>query len=188
MLEQIFGSKARVQIITLFIRNKDKQFYVREISRITGHYINSIRRELDNLTRFGLLKSVESDRKKYYGIDTTFFLFNEVKNLFLKSRVFLENDLTSRIKKAGDIHLLVFTGGFTDAKTKTDLLVVGESVNSGVLELLLQEFGNATGHEIKYTLFEPQEFEYRQSISDSFIHEIFEKKHIILIDKRDNKK
>ncbi|KKT48044.1 MAG: hypothetical protein UW40_C0055G0007, partial [Parcubacteria group bacterium GW2011_GWF2_44_17] len=63
MFEQIFGSKTRVQLITIFLRNPDKGFYVRELSRITGQYINSIRRELENLEHFGLLKTERKLKK-----------------------------------------------------------------------------------------------------------------------------
>ena len=183
MLEQIFGSKTRVQIITLFIRNPDKLFFVREISRITGQYINSIRRELQNLERFGLLKSSMQQKKKYYGVEKSFFLFDEIKSLFLKSKVFLENDLTNALKKIGQIKVLVFTGSFTGAPTKVDLLLVGDKIKLNELRKVLENFSLGAGHEIRYTVFDTKEYNYRKEISDQFISEIFSNKNIILIDK-----
>lgn len=57
MLAKLFGSNARVKILKLFLVNPEKNFYIRQISRDLGLQINSVRRELDNLEKFGLLKS-----------------------------------------------------------------------------------------------------------------------------------
>jgi hypothetical protein len=183
MLEQIFGSKTRVQIINLFVRNPETGFYVREIARISGQYINSIRRELANLERFGLLKSKNKIRKKFYYIDNSFFLIEEIKNFFLKADVFLENDLTNALKEIGDVKLLVFTGSFTGVETKTDLLIVGDKIKLKQLRRILENFGLTAGQEVKYTIFDTKEYEYRQGISDHFIQNIFDQKNIVVVDK-----
>ena len=183
MLEQLFGSKTRVQIITLFVRNPDKQFYVREVSRLSGQYINAIRRELLNLTTLGLLKTKTKFRKKFYFIDRSFFLYDEVKGLFLKSKVFLENDLTNALKQIGEIRFLVFTGSFTGADTKSDILIVGDQLDAHKLRDILEQFSNSIGQEIRYTVFRNSEYEYRKGISDKFLNEIFSNKNIVLIDK-----
>lgn len=183
MLEQIFGSKTRVQIITLFVRNADRNFYVREMSRITGQYINSIRRELQNLERFGLLKSMVKFKRKYYTIDKNFLLFDELKNLFLKSKVFLENELTTALRDVGQIKLLVFSGQFTGAPTPVDLLIVGDKIKTDRLRGILENYSFGSSQPIKYTVFETGDYTYRQEISDYFLDQIFSNKHIILIDK-----
>lgn len=183
MLEHIFGSKTRTQIINLFVRNANDDFYVREIARITGQYINSIRRELGNLERFGFLKSKSQVNKKLYCADKTFFLFEEIKNLFLKSKVFLENDLTNVLKTVGDIKMLVFTGIFAGVCTKTDLLMIGDKIKTSQLRRILRNFSIASGQEIKYTVFTVKEYNYRQDIKDQFLHDIFANKNIVVIDK-----
>lgn len=183
MFEQIFGSKTRVQLITIFLRNPGKGFYVRELSRITGQYLNSIRRELDNLEKFGLLKTETKYKKKFYLTDDTFFLLSELKDLFLKGRVFLENDLTAALKEIGDIRLLVFTGNFTGVDAQTDALIVGEGINTDRLREILENFSLTVAHEIRYTVFTVGEYEYRREIADKFIQEIFRNKNIVLVDK-----
>ncbi|MBI4359917.1 MAG: hypothetical protein HY564_02395 [Candidatus Jacksonbacteria bacterium] len=183
MFEQIFGSKTRVQLITIFLRNPDKGFYIRELSRITGQYLNSIRRELDNLEKFGLLKTETKYKKKFYLTDDTFFLLSEMKDLFLKGRVFLENDLTTALKEIGDIRLLIFTGNFTGVDTQTDVLLVGEDINTVRLREILENFSLTVAHEIRYTVLGIREYEYRREIADKFIQEIFRNKNIVLVDK-----
>ena len=55
MLSHLLGSKARVKILKLFLLNPEEKFYIRQISRDLGLQVNSVRRELDNLEKFGLL-------------------------------------------------------------------------------------------------------------------------------------
>ena len=183
MFEQIFGSKTRVQLITIFLRNPDKGFYVRELSRITGQYINSIRRELENLEHFGLLKTERKLKKKFYLTNDTFFLLPELQNLFLKGRVFLENDLTTALKDVGDIQLLVYTGNFTGVDTQTDLLIAGKDIETHRLRQILENFSLTVAHEIRYTVLSASDYEYRREIADKFLQEIFRNKNIVLVDK-----
>ena len=65
-MEQLFGSRTRVKILNIFLRNPEKTYFVRELSRMTGDFINSIRRELQILQAFGLLVSFHKDGKRYY--------------------------------------------------------------------------------------------------------------------------
>ena len=187
MLEQIFNSKTRVKILTLFLQNTDKSFYVRETTRLVGDYVNSVRRELFNLSAFGLLKVKEIEQKHYYKLDKKFFLYPEIKKLFLKSQVFLENDLTNSLKKIGEVDLLIFTGAFTDAVTRTDLLLVGDKIDKKKITEVLNQFGNILGRDIRFTLLTRDEYNWRQTVSDSFLHEILKNKNIVLIDKLNNK-
>ena len=66
MLEQLFSSRTREKLLNLFLFNQDKRFYVREITRVIGERLNSVRRELSNLEKFQLIKSESEERRKYY--------------------------------------------------------------------------------------------------------------------------
>ncbi len=60
MLDKLFGSKARVKILKLFLLNPGKKYYIRQLSRDLKLQLNSVRRELSNLEQFGLLISATS--------------------------------------------------------------------------------------------------------------------------------
>ncbi len=57
MLGQLFGSNARVQILKLFLFNPEEKYYIRQLARRLKLQVNSVRRELDNLEKFGILVS-----------------------------------------------------------------------------------------------------------------------------------
>ncbi len=55
MLSYLLGSKARVKILKLFLLNTEEKYYIRQIARDLELQVNSVRRELENLEKFGLL-------------------------------------------------------------------------------------------------------------------------------------
>jgi hypothetical protein len=57
MLSKLFGSKSRVKILKLFVLHPGERFYISKLSRKLGLQINPIKRELDNLEQFGLIKT-----------------------------------------------------------------------------------------------------------------------------------
>jgi DNA-binding transcriptional regulator YhcF (GntR family) len=57
MLDSLFGSKARVKVLKLFLLNSEKKYYLRQLARDLDLQVNSVRRELKNLETFGLLVS-----------------------------------------------------------------------------------------------------------------------------------
>lgn len=57
MLGKLFGSNTRVKILKLFLLNPDKKYYIRQLARDLDLQVNSVRRELENLEKFGLLIS-----------------------------------------------------------------------------------------------------------------------------------
>ena len=101
MLEQLFGSRTRVKLLRLFLTNPTVPFYVREISRKVDEQLNSVRRELANLTRLGVVGSIAEQDKKYYQLNTSFVLAQELKAVLLKSQLLMEQDLIKRIRELG---------------------------------------------------------------------------------------
>ena len=78
MLEQILSSVARTKILKFFCVHSQEKFFVRELARRLNLQLNSIRRELANLEKFGFLKSEEDAGKKYYHTNLEFSLFTEI--------------------------------------------------------------------------------------------------------------
>ena len=66
MLGKLFGSKSRVKILKLFLVHPGKKYYIRQLARDLGLQVNSVRRELDNLEKFGLLKTFSTADEVFY--------------------------------------------------------------------------------------------------------------------------
>lgn len=197
MLEKLFGSRARVKILNIFLLNPREKYYIRQLSRNLKLQLNSTRRELENLENFGILSSSVSmdseiggdadgcgkggQDKKYYRANIAFVLFEEIKALVVKAQILYGKDFVDKLQKIGKIKLLVLTGFFANNNTLTDLLIVGK-VNKIKLLKLIRELEEEMGREINFTLMEPKEFKYRRDITDIFLYEILEGRKIVVID------
>jgi len=56
-LKRIFTSQTRLKLINILFYQPEEIFYVRQLVRLTGEEINSVRRELGNLQKSGLIDS-----------------------------------------------------------------------------------------------------------------------------------
>jgi predicted transcriptional regulator len=198
MLEHLFGSKTRVKLLRIFLGNPSQPYYLRELARKLGMQLNSIRREVDNLEKIGIIKSLtgqspateegedggkSSGSKKYFLVDTSFVLYPELKALLLKAQLLYEKNFVNKIEKMAQVKLLILTGIFVGLEgSTTDLLLVG-AVNRNKLARIVSDFERNLDRSINYTVMSYQEFKYRQDITDKFLYDILEGRKIVVIDK-----
>ncbi len=184
MLEQLFGSKTRTQLLRTFFQNPDTDFFVRELTRKIDAHINAVRHELGNLMKLGLLEEGKVDgNKKNYRLNPKAILAPELKALFTKSRALIEQDMAERLKNAGrNVSYLALTGrivGKMDAPT--DLLIVGD-IDRKRFTAMIREFEVAFGHEINFTILDDDEMRYRMDVMDRFLYSILDEPKLVVID------
>ena len=182
MLEQIFGSSARTKILKFFCINARQQFFVRELSRRLDLQLNSLRRELDNLEKFGFLGSENKNGKKFYFTNRNSHLFPEIKNLVFKSLALEEMDIASKMSRISGLKLLVFTGILTESPAGTDVLIVGK-VDKAKFDRYLKKIAEGMPQELRYSFLPLNEYLYRLDITDKFIYDIWANDHVVVVDK-----
>jgi hypothetical protein len=185
MLEQLFGSKTRAKLLQLFFNDSQKSYYLRQLARELKGQLNSVRREVNNLEKLGLIvvSGEKKKSKKYFKVNTEFILYPELKALLLKARLLLEKNFVNQIEKCAKVHFLVLTGFFVGLQDyPTDMVLVGK-VNKKKLAKLIKKFERQLNHDINYTVMTLAEFKYRQDITDRFLYSILEGKKAIIIDK-----
>lgn len=179
-LERVFSSKTRVKLLTLFLRNPEQPFYVRELTRKLKERINSIRRELDNLSKMGLLTNQRKNFKRYYRVNKEFYLLKEMQALFLKGAATSKERLADRLKKTGRIKYACLSGTFTKSPARVDFFVVG-NVKKKKLSPIIKELEKEQGQEINYTIMPESEFKYRRDLGDRFILSVIDNEKIELL-------
>jgi len=85
ILEVLFSSAARIEVLRLFLLNPGRHFYQREIGRETGQPIRAVQREMDRLEGIGLLVRAEEGNRVFYCLDPQFPLLAELTALFQKA-------------------------------------------------------------------------------------------------------
>lgn len=183
MLEQLFSSKTRIKLLRLFLNHALESYYVREITRKIDEHLNSVRRELENLESLGFVKSVQKNEKKFYNLNNDFILFPEIKALFLKSSLLIEDQLIKKIASLGQVYYLMLTGVFaSDPKAEIDMLIVGH-VPLNDFRKIIRLFEKELEKDIRYTLFSLKEFNDRRELTDRFLYGVLNGKKIVVINK-----
>ena len=181
MLKQLFSSNARVKLLKAFLLNPDEEFFIRELTRKLDEQINSIRRELDNLKKIGLLKSRLRNRKKYYFINKEFLIYPELRDMVIKAST-NDEQMARAISKMGEVDFLLLSGIFVGRDSSVDLLLVGD-VEKRKLQAYLDKSPEGK-KDIKFTLISTKDFLYRLECKDKFVRDILlGEKNIILINK-----
>jgi len=170
--------------LKLFLnQTEEKDYFIRELTRVLGEHLNSIRRELDNLEDLGLVLSQEKDKKKYYSVNKDFILLPELKALLLKSRELGDQKLVQQLEKVGFLDLLILSGSFVgNTDSDVDLFMVGR-VQKAKLERLIRTHEKDSGKEIKYTVMSKKEFQHRIDLGDRFLYTILNSRKIMVINK-----
>lgn len=180
-LKAMFSSQTRVKLLSVFLLHPEEEYFIRQLTRLLGEQINSIRRELENLRRIGLVKARHRNRKKFYKTDTEFIFYPELRNMFAKEVKGGESATVGSLKNLPGLQFLELAGSFVGTHSKVDLLVVGD-VKKDVIELLLAQ--DPTMRSVKYSLFSKADFLYRLSLRDRFILEIVEDpRHMVAVNK-----
>lgn len=199
MLDSLFGSKTRAKLLNLFYNNTDSCFFVREITRELHENINSVRREIVNLAKIGIIHEVPGDsleidpsdtpndqkeKRKYYKIQSGFPLYEELRGLIIRSKVLVDDDLLGKLKNLKGVKLLVLTGVFVlDSHSRADILIMG-TVDKNAARRIIAQMEQGRENPLRYTIMTQKEFDYRNSMTDKFLFEIMEGKKIVVVDRR----
>jgi len=192
MVDQLFGSKTRVKLLSLFFNNPGRPFYVREITRKIDEQINSVRRELANLLSVGLVTSDGSNNRLYYEVNPKYEYYEQLRAIFttmpMKSKDPVvketreEDKIIKQLRSTGAVTFAFLTGSFTlDDRTNVDIFVVGD-VNKARLAKVVADMEKEMGRELNYSVLSSEEYQYRLSLNDRFITTILETKKIVIID------
>ena len=190
MIDALFGSKTRVKLLGLFMNNPDRSFYVREITRNIDEQINSVRRELANLVRIGIITDKSVDNRLYYQVDTKFKYYHALHEMFADDSEVVSgakvsiNDWATRFRAATGVQVVVFAGTMVYGSTsKIDLLIAGSNrMDQGKVKTLIKALERDAGTSLNYTILSLDDLYYRLSIRDRFVLDVLESNHTIVLD------
>lgn len=182
MIERLFTSKVRVKLLSLFLLNEEGEYYVRELTRVLDEQINAVRRELENLKKFGLLKSKNKNRKKYYSVNPQCMYFKDLQSMFTKANS-SHGDFVKKVQKFAPIEFLLLSGVFINKpEGDVDLCIVGDLDKEEFADFLDKELHFED--PIKFAIFSKDDFVFRIKCNDRFLSQLLmDTENIIAINK-----
>jgi hypothetical protein len=186
-MQDFMISKTRVKMMELFFSNTSEMYYVREITRATKEEINAVRRELDRMLSYGLLKSEQRGNRLYYFLNPKYMYFQELQQMVAKTTG-LGKKLRKLHNKLGTISFIMFSAKFVQGlrprQDEVDLLIIGEVVLPE-LQALIKEEEERLAREINYAVFSDEEFTFRKTRRDPFIMDILFGSRVMVVGSED---
>ena len=183
MLQALLTSKVRIELLSTFFLHDERDFYVRELERITGEDYKNITLELSNLEGIGLLRSRKEGNLKYYGLNKEFLLYEELKSIIAKTRG-AAPALKEVLLRQKDIDFAFIYGslasGENRAKSDIDLMVIGKIPLEDLLTLL-REPERVLARDINPSLYDSSEIKKRLKENDPFITQALNGPKILLV-------
>ena len=182
-LQDFMISRVRVKMMDLFFTNPDEMYYVRQITRRINEEINAVRRELDKMLGYGLLRSEQRGNRLYYYLNKRYLYFQEIQQMVVKSTG-LGKKIKKLRRKLGTLEFVMFSGRFVrrlaPRQNEVDVLVIGEVVLPE-LEALIKQEEEKLDREIRVAVFEKKEFDFRKTRRDPFIMDVLYGSRVMVI-------
>ena len=183
MLDRLFTSRVRIELLSAFFLHPDTAFYVREIARITGEDYKNVSLELRNLEEIGLLRSRKQGNLKYFSLNREFLIYEELRSIFLKTRGAVAV-LKNALSEARGIDFAFMYGslasGTETAESDIDIMVVGRIALERLLKRI-REPEDMLAREINPSLFDLAEVKRRVKAKDPFVTEVLRGPKIMLV-------
>ena len=167
----------------LFFLHPEELYYVREITRLVKEEINAVRRELDKMLEYGLLKSEERGNRLYYNLNRKYVFYSELQRMIAKTTG-IGLKIRKLKRKLGSVEFVMFSGRFVEGlnprKDDVEVLIVGDIVIPE-LQAVMKEEEVRLGREINYSVLKKEEFEFRKTRRDPFVMEILYGTRVMVI-------
>ncbi|MEI6281006.1 MAG: hypothetical protein WCP17_03360 [bacterium] len=178
ILGKILGSPARVKIMRLFLFNKGKTFYTKEVTKRSRVSQVIVRRELRLLYSVGFIKKRLAD----WSYNSFFKYGGEFEDLLLSSDSLDKQEILDNFKKAGRVKLILVSGVFIkNHDSRVDLLIVGDKMKRSKIEDGIRKIEADIGVELVYAIFDTKEFVYRLNMYDKLIRDILDYPHEVVL-------
>ncbi len=173
-LKRLFISSTRQKLINILFTSPSEIFYVRQLVRLSEEEINSVRRELDNLKKGGIIESESRGNRLYYWANESSPLFTDLLVLARKSSGF--GAAIRNKEKVGKLRILLYSYSFltnqTNSGSDVDMILVG-TVSLKEIESLVKKEEEKFGREINYMIMDKKELQLRKQKRDPFIIDFF---------------
>jgi hypothetical protein len=200
ILGKLLGGVQRVKIMRLFLLNPDQGFendQVADRSRIQPSVARRVTNQLSAMClvkKKSFIKEVtdgrtgKSKKKRVQGwfLNQEFPYIIELKQLLIEGDFFKHADLVKRFRPAGRIQFLVVSGIFIqNSESRLDVLIVGDHLKRSYIQKAISVLESELGKELAYAVFEVEDFNYRVSMYDKLLRDVFEYPHERLIAMKD---
>ncbi|GBE14884.1 paaX-like protein [bacterium BMS3Abin14] len=158
MLSGVITSKTKINILVKLFLNPAMRAYLRELASEFKVSTNSVRTELNNLTKNGVLVSEREGRNVYYRANTEHPLFPELSSMVRKITG-IDKLAHSVIERLGNLEAVYLVGDYAEGKDSgiIDIVLIGD-VDKAQLEDITGKTEKYIKRRVRSLVLSPTEF------------------------------
>lgn len=150
-----------MQLLTKLFLNPSNQVYLRGLQRDLGVSSNTVRLELNKLSKMQLIAERADDsnaKTKRYTVNTQHPMFKSLRGVILQY-VGIDQIIENVLEKLGNLDAVYLTGDLAMGKNNPfiDLVIVG-NVDKDYLYRLIEKAESLVEKKMRVALYQPQDF------------------------------
>ena len=183
LADLLFG-RTRGAIMALLYGHADQSFYTRQIAREVDASVGAVQRELENLSKVGLIIRSSVGSQVFYQANREAPIFREMQTLVNKT-VGIFSLLRSALHPLANRVSVAFVYGSVareeeTAKSDVDLMVVGKATLDEVLSRL-STVEKKIGRPINPTVYSTAEFKSKLASANHFLTAVLKGQKVFLL-------
>ena len=174
--------------MALLYGHADQSFYTRQIARKVGASTGAVQRELENLSKVGLIVRSSVGSQVFYQANRDAPVFSEMRALVSKT-IGIFSVLRSALHPFGKRILVAFVYGSVardeeTAQSDVDLMVVGKATLDEILSRL-STIEKSIGRTINPTVYSVAEFQSKLASGNHFLAAVLKGQKVFLLGDED---
>jgi predicted nucleotidyltransferase len=187
LADLLFG-RTRGAVLALLYGRADQSFYTREIAREVDASVGAVQRELENLSKVGLILRKSAGSQVYYQANRETPIFPEMRALINKT-IGIFGVLRSALCPLSKQIIAAFVYGSVareqeTAQSDVDLMVVGKATLDQVLSRV-STTEKAIGRSINPTVYSVAEFKSKLATENHFLTSVLKGQKVFLLGDED---
>jgi len=173
----------KVELLSIFLLNPDRSFYMQEIGRVLGKKPGVFQRTLNNFVEEGVLESERRANARYFWINKKYPLFQELKSIVSKT-IGIKDLIAGVLNQFKGLSFAFIYGSWAKNKERQssdiDVMIIGR-INE---DSLISHFDRLEGRikrEINYNLHTLKSFKFGIRNKNPFLAGIMKDKKIMLV-------
>lgn len=155
ILEELFDQKM-LRILRMFIADKEKQFYLREISKDANVPVATTARIIDKLLKLELIKLIVVKKFKLYQLNADNPNIKYLES-FLREEKLILDIFVDAVKNLSGVTSIIQHGEIM--KERANILILGENIDGAELKRIVAEIKEKYKFTISYLTLAREQFQ-----------------------------
>ena len=153
MLNQLITSKTRLRLLIKFFISQANRGYLNGLASEFNESTNSIRKELNHLSKAGYLEKYKDNNKVGYKANVNHPMFDILRKIVHK-HLGLEDIVTRVLERMGEVEKIVLIGDYAKGLDTgiIDIVLLGKNLNTEYIDSLEDKIKPLIEREVNFYL------------------------------------